>query len=145
MDKNQPNELKALQISTPCPCCSQRMILAGLRCENCGVKLEGPFQAHEFMFLSDEDLQFLRIFIQFEGRVRDMEAPLGLSYPTIRNRITEFKERLFNQSAVFFNESQKNKTLDQKNPLEVLADLDDGNLSYEAALAAIRNNKKGKK
>ena len=130
MDKNQPNELKALQISTPCPCCSQRMILAGLRCENCGVKLEGPFQAHEFMFLSDEDLQFLRIFIQFEGRVRDMEAPLGLSYPTIRNRITEF---------------QKNKTLDQKNPLEVLADLDDGNLSYEAALAAIRNNKKGKK
>jgi hypothetical protein len=121
------------------------MLLAGLRCDTCSVKLEGPFQAHEFMFLSEEDLQFLRIFIQFEGRVRDMEAPLGLSYPTIRNRITEFKERLFNASTVFFDEAQKKKTIDEKNPLEVLSDLDDGEISFEDALKAIRKNKKGKK
>jgi len=121
------------------------MLLAALRCDNCHVKLEGPFQAHEFMFLSEEDLQFLRIFIQFEGRVRDMEAPLGLSYPTIRNRITEFKERLFNASTVFFEEAQKKKSLDEKNPLEVLSDLDDGDISFEDALNAIRKGKKGKK
>jgi hypothetical protein len=121
------------------------MLLAGLRCDNCNVKLEGPFQAHEFMFLSEEDLQFLRIFIQFEGRVRDMEAPLGLSYPTIRNRITEFKERLFNASTVFFDEAQKKKTIDEKNPLEVLSDLEDGEISFEDALKAIKKNKKGNK
>jgi hypothetical protein len=137
-------EIKPLPLSTPCPCCQQRMVLAALRCDSCGVKIEGPVQAHEFMFLSEEDLQFLRIFIQFEGRIRDMEAPLGLSYPTIRNRIADFKERMFNASTTFFQEAQKKKTPDEKKPIEILSDLEDGNISFEEALAAIQKKRKKK-
>lgn len=133
---------KNLLISTPCPCCQKRMELAALRCDSCGVKIEGPFQSHEFMFLSEEDLQFLRIFIQFEGRVRDMEAPLGLSYPTIRNRISEFKERLFSASTTPLTASPRK--MEPEEELDVLSDLNDGKISYEQALKAIKSKRKKK-
>lgn len=92
------------------------------------------------MSLSEDDLQLLRIFLQFEGRIRDMEAPLGLSYPTIRSRISELKERLFAVPSAFSNESKK--SVKQKSDQDILADLESGKISYDEALSAIRKNKK---
>jgi hypothetical protein len=115
------------------------MDLSGLRCDSCGVKIEGPMQSHEFMFLSEEDLQFLRIFIQFEGRIRDMEAPLGLSYPTIRSRISEFKERLFSTSTAPFSDSPKKNPPEEE--LDVLSELNEGKISYEQALKALKTKR----
>jgi hypothetical protein len=65
-----------------------------LVCPACDIKVEGPFQLNEFATLAQDDLHFLRIFVRCEGRIRDMEAALGLSYPTIRARLTALKHRL---------------------------------------------------
>jgi hypothetical protein len=74
-----------------CPSCNGQLRPKILVCENCDLTVEGPFQFNEFATLAAEDLHFLRIFIQSEGRIRDMEPALGLSYPTIRSRLAELK------------------------------------------------------
>jgi hypothetical protein len=65
-----------------------------LACPACDIKVEGPFQLNEFATLAQDDLHFLRIFVRCEGRIRDMEAALGLSYPTIRGRLSALKHKL---------------------------------------------------
>lgn len=80
-----------------CPYCEIPVQVEKLGCHSCGVKLEGSFQPNEFAYLMEEDLHFLRIFLECEGRVRDMEAPLGLSYPTIRTRLAALKEKVLRE------------------------------------------------
>lgn len=61
---------------------------------HCGVRVEGPIEINEFANLPLDQLHFLRIFVMFEGRIRDMETALGVSYPTIKARIAELKRHL---------------------------------------------------
>src|SRR5580658_6985423 len=77
-----------------CPNCHETLRPVELACEVCGIRVSGPFQLNEFATLAEEDLHFLRIFVRSEGRIREMEAALGLSYPTIRTRLTALKNRL---------------------------------------------------
>jgi hypothetical protein len=66
----------------------------------CGVRVEGPIEVNEFAGLPAEQLHFLRIFVMFEGRIRDMETALGVSYPTIKARISDLKQHLNLDSTV---------------------------------------------
>ena len=83
-----------IDYSTKCPACQNPLRPKILGCDDCGVKVEGPFQLNEFATLGSDDLHFLRIFVRCEGRIRDMETALGLSYPTIRTRLTDLKNKL---------------------------------------------------
>src|ERR1700685_44902 len=77
-----------------CPTCHEALQPVELACEACGIRVSGPFRLNEFATLAQEDLHFLRIFVRCEGRIREMEAALGLSYPTIRTRLTALKNKL---------------------------------------------------
>jgi hypothetical protein len=91
--------VKPLDSNLQCPSCHHPLRPTVLGCERCNIRLEGPFQLNEFATLSPEDLHFLRIFVQAEGRIREMESALGLSYPTIRARITALKNRLAGETS----------------------------------------------
>jgi hypothetical protein len=75
---------------------------AVLACEPCGLRLEGRFEAgstsgasgNEFAQLGPDELHLLRIFVHCEGSIRDMEAALGISYPTVKSRVAALKLRL---------------------------------------------------
>ena len=77
-----------------CPSCSRSLRPQVLMCDSCDIKVEGHFAFNEFATLAPEDLHFLRVFLQCEGRIRDMEGALGLSYPTVRARLSELKEKV---------------------------------------------------
>jgi hypothetical protein len=81
-------------IPQTCPSCQGALRPRVLGCDSCGVRVEGSFEQNEFAALSGEDLHLLRIFVLAEGRIRDMEAPLGLSYPTIRVRLKALREKV---------------------------------------------------
>jgi len=49
---------------------------------------------NEFGALTPDELHFLRVFIYCEGRIRDMEAALGVSYPTVKGQLASIKEKL---------------------------------------------------
>ena len=113
-----------------------------LTCESCEISMEGPFRFNEFATLSPEDLHFLRIFIQCEGRVRDMEPALGLSYPTIRSRLTDLKNRLVGAAGT--ESPVKAKSEKKETAQEVLAKLEAGDLSFEEAMDQIKKIKNTK-
>jgi len=124
--------------SLSCPYCQAPAEISSLHCRPCGIKIEGSFESNEFARLNQDDLHFLRIFLQFEGRVRDMEAPLGLSYPTIRSRLSQLKEKIFSSSAATRTAAVT--------PLQsVLEGLERGDLSFDETLKQIKNMKKEKK
>ncbi|MBY0370245.1 DUF2089 domain-containing protein [bacterium] len=131
--------MKTMDSNLQCPGCQQGLKPKLLACDNCGIKVEGPFQLNEFATLSGEDLHFLRIFLRCEGRIRDMEAALGLSYPTVRARLTDLKNRLT-------GESEPALTAPAKAPdtAEILKGLQSGKLSFEDAIRDLKKTRNQK-
>ena len=91
--------MKLIDSNLACPSCHSALQPKLLVCPACDIKVEGPFQLNEFATLDPEDLHFLRIFVRSEGRIREMESALGLSYPTIRGRLAALKRKLSGDTA----------------------------------------------
>lgn len=78
-----------------CPNCAGPMRPAAMVCEPCHVRVEGRFDpANEFARLSRDELHLLRIFVHTEGSIREMESALGISYPTVKQRLAALREKL---------------------------------------------------
>ena len=77
-----PNDV----IST-CPVCSHELAVTRLHCVHCGTTLEGDFSVGRYGRLSREQLALLESFLRSRGNLREMERELGISYPTVRNRV----------------------------------------------------------
>ena len=78
----------------PCPSCHGPMQVRALACRQCDLHIQGNFKGNEFAELPAEHLQLLRVFVHCEGRIRDMEKVLGISYPTVKNRIAAMRTHL---------------------------------------------------
>ena len=121
-----------LAIGSPCPACAQPMHPKVLECA-CGVRVEAPISVNEFALLSPEQLHLLRIFLKCEGRIRDMEAALGISYPTVKIRIKELKEAL---KIADEDSPERPPTLDLE---DVLSGLERGELSADEAIDRLQD------
>ncbi len=77
-----------------CPSCGGQLYPRVLVCDSCGLKVEGEFVSNEFGSLTPDELHFLRVFIFCEGRIKDMEAALGVSYPTVKGHLASIKQKL---------------------------------------------------
>ncbi len=121
-----------LALASPCPACAQPMYPKVLEC-SCGVRVEAPISVNEFTLLSPEQLHLLRIFVKCEGRIRDMEAALGISYPTVKTRIKELKDALEISDD---GSTEEQPTLDLE---EVLSGLESGKLSADEAIDRLQD------
>jgi len=72
-----------------CPVCGEALEVTRLECRHCGSALEGHFELGRLARLSPEQLAFVETFVRCEGRLNRMEEELGVSYPTVRNRLNE--------------------------------------------------------
>jgi hypothetical protein len=136
-----------------CPSCSGQLFPRVLVCDSCGLKVEGDFVMNEFGALTPDELHFLRVFIYCEGRIRDMEAALGVSYPTVKGHLASIKEKL---NLARMRPSAPPAAPAQSAPLagalagaesaraadEVLDGLEAGQISYKEALRLLKAKKK---
>lgn len=72
-----------------CPVCGDELAVTRLHCSSCDTYIEGRFQSGRFQRLSAEHLAFLEVFIKNRGIIKDVEAELNLSYPTVRARLDD--------------------------------------------------------
>ena len=79
---------------TECPACRGRLYPKVLHCADCGLDVTTRYAGNEFADLDADDLHLLRIFVVCEGRIRDMETALGVSYPTVKSRLAALRGRL---------------------------------------------------
>lgn len=83
-----------IQLPERCPFCSTPVTtIKQYTCNSCGTTFDGHFAlrdaAHPLARLSGEQLDFVLTFVRCEGKLNRLEAELGMSYPTVRNRLNE--------------------------------------------------------
>jgi hypothetical protein len=120
--------------SIRCPSCHGALVPVKLRCEACDLTVSGRFVNNEFASLSEEDLHFLRIFVLCEGRIRDMESALGVSYPTIKGRLAQLKASL----AAGVAKADAAPAAPTSENAAILKELEAGRLSFDEAMSRMK-------
>lgn len=75
------------KILTRCPVCDGTLGVSELHCRQCRTTIHGVFDPCRFCTVSSEHLGFIEMFLRCEGNLSRVEKELGLSYPTVRNRL----------------------------------------------------------
>ncbi len=83
-----------LRLFEHCPACGGELVITEIQCANCHLKMQGEFTPGLFSTLSSDQLTFVRAFLRVRGNLSEMEKVLGVSYPTIRNKLEEINQAL---------------------------------------------------
>lgn len=73
---------------TRCPVCDGSLKVSELTCERCDTHIQSMFDSCRFCSLAPEHLSFIELFLRCEGNLSKVEKELGVSYPTVRNRLS---------------------------------------------------------
>jgi len=116
-----------------CPVCNSKLEILKYHCPNCDTKIEGKFEIGELDSLSPQQQEFVKVFICSEGNIKKVEEIMDISYPTVKNRLSEIKQ-------ILCPETQEKKTESQ--PEMILANLDKGSISVKEAIKKLKERKK---
>jgi hypothetical protein len=72
-----------------CPVCNNTLTVTRLQCGQCGTGIDGSFHLGRLQSLTAEQVQFVEVFIKNRGKIKDVEAELGISYPTVVGRLND--------------------------------------------------------
>ena len=115
-----------------CPGCAGGLGITAVACAVCQLEIKGSVRSHWLIGLDSDQLDFLLTFVRCRGVIRDIEALLGVSYPTVRSRI----DQLVNAVEQGLEESQSSATpLDSR--IAILNRLASGEISPERAMALL--------
>jgi len=70
------------------------IIVERVRFADHGIALEGEFELPPLARLSAEDQVFIMAFVRCHGSIKEMERVFGISYPTVKNRLSRLAEQL---------------------------------------------------
>jgi len=119
-----------------CPNCNSELIVTRLECPNCNTKIESQYKPCRFCRLSDESLEFIEVFVKNRGNIKEMERELGISYPTVRNRLMGVIEELGYKSAVEYDKQEI-----VKKRMDILEKIKTGEISVNEAVEEFSNFK----
>lgn len=115
-----------------CPVCNNELKISKLTCNFCHTKLEGEFSACKFCRLPAEQLEFLEVFIKCRGNIKDVEKELGISYPTVKNRLEGVIQALG-----YTLEKAESDNMNERRQ-EILAALEEGKITALEAAQLLR-------
>lgn len=121
-------------LPTRCPLCNGEITVTRIYCRDCDTTIEGRFTGGPFSDLTQEQLEFVDVFVRNEGKIKRMEKELDLSYPTIRNRLHEVIRAMgYEPGGV-----EEDEGLSEEERQRVLEQLDEGAISAEVAMELLR-------
>lgn len=82
------------KLPTSCPSCGSSLAVKRLRCDHCETEVEGLYPLPSLTSISLEDQEFILEFVRTSGSLKEMATILGVSYPTVRNRLDEIIAKL---------------------------------------------------
>jgi len=107
-------------IPPKCPGCGDRLIVVKLQCSSCGTEVNGEFDVCPVCTLEGKNSDLFDLFMEARGNLKEVQRKLGVSYPTVRQRI----------------DSMFSELKGEKPPMEsavVLKKLSDGEIDVETA------------
>jgi len=72
----------------------QPMVVERVRLIEKDIAIEGQFELPQLARLSMEDQVFITAFVRSHGSIKEMEQIFGVSYPTIKSRLTRIANSL---------------------------------------------------
>jgi len=120
-----------------CPICNEELKVSRLNCPQCNSSLKGEFDTCKFCQLPAEQIEFVEVFLKCRGNIKEVEKELGISYPTVRNRLDGAIQALGYgiERPEFSGDQSKLRT-------EVLEALDKGIIEPQEAIEQLRKMKK---
>ena len=118
-----------------CPICQDTLHVTRLHCRNCDTSIEGHFTLGRLYYLSSDQLNFVDAFLRCEGKIKWVEKELGLSYPAVRARLTDVIRTMGYEVG-----TSDDKEVSEETRIEVLTELNEGNISAEEALDLLRGD-----
>lgn len=148
-----------IQLPEYCPFCNANITaVKQYSCNSCGTTFDGHFAlreaTHPLTRLSTPQLDFVLAFVRCEGKLNRLEAELGVSYPTVRNRLNEVITALGGEPQVQSEAEGVVQSPDNASPpvseadepanpvrtrKQILDDLAAGKLSPEEAMRLLRS------
>ena len=77
-----------------CPVCDNETKVTEVYCNNCETVIRGKFDLCKFCRLTEQQKYFVELFIKNRGNIKEIEKELGISYPTVRNKLDEVIQTL---------------------------------------------------
>ncbi len=118
-----------------CPICGENLTVTRVHCRNCDTTIEGQFSLGVLELLSKEQLLFVETFVRCEGKLNRMEKEMGLSYPTLRSRLTELIRAMGYEVG---QEEPATAGIADEDRRRVLEDLAAGRISTEQAVKSLQ-------
>lgn len=122
------------RLPTTCPICGGEITVTRIHCRDCDVTIEGRFDGGPFSQLSPDQLAFVETFVRCEGKINRMEGEIGLSYPTIRNRLHEIIRALGYEPGG----GEETTGLSEADRQRILEELDNGQISVDDAMLLLQ-------
>lgn len=115
-------------VPTSCPVCKEKLTVRRLQCRNCDTSIEGHFEMGLLGNLNADQMVFVETFIRCEGKLNRVEKELGMSYPTLRARLTEIIR------AMGYQVGPEQEMISDEERHRILDDLANGRISSEEAM-----------
>jgi hypothetical protein len=87
------------KLVSQCPFCEGKLEISRLGCMQCDTSIETTLPIPAFFRLPSDLQQFVLIFLRCQGKIRDVEKELGISYPTVIKRLDLVNVLLGNRTA----------------------------------------------
>lgn len=114
-----------------CPVCGDDLEVTKLGCNNCYTNIEGNFSLCKFCKLTKDQKNFIEIFIKNRGNIKEIEKELGISYPTVRNKLEDVIV------ALGYSPKYTESKVDKK---EILEKLSNEEISSEEAIKLLKGD-----
>jgi hypothetical protein len=101
-----------------------------LACQECGLRISGRFAVSRLGMLSPEQQRFAELFLVSRGNIREVEAVMGISYPTVRKRLEEIAGTLGQESVELARETRSRD--------EILSRIERGELPAKEGVRLLR-------
>lgn len=116
-----------------CPACGSDLEVTRLQCFDCDTVIEGRFETCSFCLLTREQKEFVETFLRARGNIKEVERELGISYPTVRNRLDQVLRTLGYDVRV----SEEDEQADRKRK-DILARLNRGEVTPDEAIRLLK-------
>jgi hypothetical protein len=114
-----------------CPVCNSNLEIVEYHCTNCDTSIKGKFGVGDFAALTAPQQEFVKTFVCCQGNIKEVEKVLKISYPTVKNKLSEV-------TSILCDQKKKTKKIASE---DILDGIDKGNMTVDEALAKLRERR----
>ena len=115
-----------------CPVCNENLQITKLKSPHYRTEISGNFQLDKFLRLDKEQLEFVEVFIKSRGNIKEVEREMGISYPTVRNKLDDVI------GALGYNAEESPDDVTAEKRKEILDSLEKGEIDSKEAVELLQ-------